>query len=164
MSPCTLLLRYKQWANARLLEDLAVVPEAELLAPRPFLFGSVLATLTHTFLIDQVWQAHLKGVPHGQTSRQPSSVPGLQGLSVKVRALDDWYVGYAEGLSASALNEDISFTFIDGGQGRMTRVEILIHVANHATYHRGHMSALIQAAGFRHRSTDLPVFLEEPNI
>lgn len=53
------------------------------------------------------------------------------------------------------------FEFIGGGRGAMSRRDILLHVVNHATYHRGHVTAMLYQLGIAPPSTDLPVFLRE---
>jgi uncharacterized damage-inducible protein DinB len=42
----------------------------------------------------------------------------------------------------------------------MTRRDILLHVANHGTYHRGNVAAMMYQAGVAPPTTDLPVFLK----
>jgi uncharacterized damage-inducible protein DinB len=41
------------------------------------------------------------------------------------------------------LEETIDFTFTDGGQGRMSREEMLAHVITHSGYHRGEVGRLL---------------------
>ena len=55
----------------------------------------------------------------------------------------------------------MDFAFIDGDRGNMTRGEILLHVANHRTYHRGHVAALMYQVPVFPPTTDLPVYLRE---
>jgi len=44
----------------------------------------------------------------------------------------------------------------------MTRGEILLHIVNHTTYHRGFVADLFyQVRGARPPTTDLPVYLRE---
>ena len=38
------------------------------------------------------------------------------------------------------LKEIIDFTLIGGNKGTMSREEILIHIINHTTYHRGFLA------------------------
>jgi uncharacterized damage-inducible protein DinB len=76
--------------------------------------------------------------------------------------LDAWFVNYGAGLDADALNESVAFTFIGGGDGVMTRAQILLHVVNHATYHRGHIVAMLNGAGISLPNSDMPVFLTAP--
>ena len=153
------LTRYKQWADDLLLAALSQLPPAELIAPRPIIFGSILRTLNHVHAMDQVWRCHLEGRPHGLTTRNPPECPAFDELDFLQREMDAWYVGYADALAPHALDEVVEFTFIGGGTGSMTRGEILLHVVNHATYHRGHIAGMMYALGTPPPTTDLPVFV-----
>jgi uncharacterized damage-inducible protein DinB len=42
----------------------------------------------------------------------------------------------------------------------MARRDILLHVANHATYHRGNVASMMYQADTPPPTTDLPVFLK----
>jgi uncharacterized damage-inducible protein DinB len=44
----------------------------------------------------------------------------------------------------------------------MARAEILLHVVNHTTYHRGNVASMIyDVPGHRPPTTDLPVYLRD---
>jgi uncharacterized damage-inducible protein DinB len=43
----------------------------------------------------------------------------------------------------------------------MSRGEIVLHVVNHTTYHRGHIGSIIYQVPAEPPTTDLPVFLRE---
>src|SRR5262249_16304753 len=58
-------------------------------------------------------------------------------------------------------DEKVTFTLIGGNQGVMTRGEILLHVVNHTSYHRGFVADLFYQVPARPPTTDLPVFLRE---
>ena len=156
------LMRYKAWANELVFAAAAKLPEAELTAPRKIVFGSLLRTLNHVHAMDEVWRAHLEGRPHGYTTRNPDACPPLAELHEAQRAMDAWWVDYAAALSEARQEEVVSFRFIGGGPGAMTRRDILLHVANHATYHRGNVAAMMYQAGTPPPTTDLPVFLRRP--
>jgi len=57
------------------------------------------------------------------------------------------------------LGEIVEFEFIGGGRGAMSRREILLHVVNHTTYHRGHAADILYHINIFPPTTDLPVFL-----
>lgn len=154
------LTRYKAWADELLFTALAQLPEQELVAPRPIIFGSILRTLNHVCAMDQVWRAHLEGKPHGFTTRNPDAHPAFEALWKAQQQLDAWYVGYTDSLSESAHGQVVSFTFIGGGAGSMRRGDILLHVVNHTTYHRGHVADMMYQVGALPPTTDLPVFLQ----
>lgn len=69
-------------------------------------------------------------------------------------AANQWLQTYAGSLTASQLKENISFTFVDGKRGRLSREEVIFHLINHGTYHRGAIGhALDLAVGTRPADT-----------
>jgi uncharacterized damage-inducible protein DinB len=154
-------VRYAAWANDVLYDSLREVPERELVAPRPSVFGNVMRTLNHVYVIDLIWQAHLEGRPHGFTARNTETHPPLAELHTAQKQLNEWYVRYADDIPAPACDEIVNFTFVGGGAGSMSRGDILLHVANHTTYHRGHITDMLMQIPFRPPATDLPVFLRD---
>jgi len=156
-----MLTRYKAWANDALFQALSELPANELITQRQIVFGNILRTLNHILVIDLVWKAHLKHIPHEFTTRNPESTPLFSELREEQNNIDAWYVNYAGDLHPEALWEFVDFTFIGGGAGSMTRGDILFHVVNHATYHRGHIAAMIYQIPSHPPTTDLPVFFRE---
>jgi uncharacterized damage-inducible protein DinB len=156
-----MLTRYRAWADRLLYQSLAAMPADALIREQPIVFGSILRTLNHAHCMDLVWKAHLEGVPHGLTTRNPEECPAFEELRMAQAATNDWYIRLAETLDAQAFDETIHFTFIGGGQGAMRRGDILLHVVNHATYHRGHVAMMMYGMSTPPPTTDLPVFLRE---
>lgn len=152
-------LSYGQWANRIVIDGLSGLSDAVLDARQPVVFGSIRRTFHHLLVIGQVWRAHLLGQNHGYTSRSPGNPPPMEEMASALAELDAWLVDYGAGLDADALNEGVAFTFIGGGDGVMTRAQILLHVVNHATYHRGHIVAMLNGAGISLPNSDMPVFL-----
>jgi uncharacterized damage-inducible protein DinB len=112
--------------------------------------------------MDDVWRAHLEGRPHAYKTRNPDACPSLAELRESQRAMDAWWVGYADSLPEAKQDEVVNFQFIGGGPGSMTRRDILLHVANHGTYHRGNVASMMYQAGTPPPTTDLPVFFKRP--
>ena len=161
MTTARLLTRYKAWADALFWATVAQLPAADRLAPQPILFGSLMRTLHHAYAMDRVWPAHLLGQPHGYTTRNPTDHPPFAELHDRQLEIDAWYVAYAESLDEQALAEVVRFAFIGGGDGAMSRNEILLHVVNHGTYHRGHVADMLYHHQVVPPTTDLPVFLAQ---
>jgi uncharacterized damage-inducible protein DinB len=154
------LTRYTAWANGLLYQTVAQLPEAELLKRQKVVFGSLLRTLNHVYAMDLVWQAHLLGRAHGYVSRNPGICPPFVELQPAQAALDAWYVEYVEALSESAAEESVDFEFIGGGRGSMSRADVVLHVVNHTTYHRGHIGDMLYQIPVMPPTTDLPVYLQ----
>jgi uncharacterized damage-inducible protein DinB len=161
MNDIQILTRYKSWADDLFFAALANLPEQELVAPRQIIFGSIIRTMNHVCAMDQVWRAHLEGNSHGLVTRNPDACPPFAELRKTQQLLDAWFVDYANSLTDSARNEIVNFTFIGGGSGSMSRGNILLHVVNHTTYHRGHVADMMYQISAPPPTTDLPVFLRD---
>jgi len=156
-----MLTQYKKWANERIFSMVGALPLEEALRQRQTHFGNMVHTLNHLYVIDSVFKAHLLGTSHGYTARNTPTPAPLAELHAKVRVLDQWYVDYAAALSDEELERSIAFEFIGGGAGSMTRYEMILHVVNHGTYHRGFVGDMMNQAGVTPDSTDLTVFLRD---
>ena len=156
-----MLSLYSAWANDRLYETLAELPGHELTKPHPIVFGSILRTLNHVYRMDLVWRAHLQGTSHGFTTRNPDECPPFAELRAARNEIDQWYIKYSDDIQDSRCAEVVNFSFIGGGSGSMSRGDILLHVINHTTYHRGHIGCMIYQVPAEPPTTDLPVFLRE---
>src|SRR5262249_44930911 len=153
------LVRYKSWANELLFDAVAKMSPEALVAPQPIVFGNLVRTLNHVLTMDYVWQSHLRGQPHSLSTRNPDSCPPLADIARAQVEMDRWYVDYADALSEVRCGEVVEFTFIGGGPGAMTRADILLHVVNHGTYHRGHVAQMMRPSRPPPVS-DYPVFLK----
>ncbi|ACV25973.1 DinB family protein [Kangiella koreensis] len=161
MRDTQVLTRYKAWADDLFLSALSSLSEAELTAPHPIVFGNLIRTLNHSYEMDYVWQCHLLGKPHGLTTRNSEDCPAIGELVESQSSIDKWYVDYADSITDDELAEVIEFEFIGGKTGQMNRRDILMHVVNHTTYHRGHAAGILYQLNISPPTTDLPVFLRE---
>ncbi|MCC5626506.1 DinB family protein, partial [Nostoc sp. CHAB 5715] len=134
-------------------------PEEVLHAPRPGRAGGMLGVMGHIFVVGSIWKAHLTGGIHGYESRQMQVAVVLDVLRQRQAQLDQWYLEFLQQQQASALAKSIDFVFIGGEKGRMQMSQMLTHVANHATYHRGYVADMIYETGGVPPTMDIPVFV-----
>jgi len=156
-----MLARYNAWANELLYEAVAALPEGEATKPRQSVFRSIVHTLNHIYVIERIFQAHLEGREHGYAARNTEEHPPLDELRRAQRTLDTWCIDWIDTLPEPALDERVPFVFVGGGEGIMTRGEMLLHVVNHTTYHRGFIADMFYQIPVRAPTTDLPVFLRD---
>ena len=154
----TLLFQYKASAGGELLDALTNaqpdIPVAN--------FRRALRILHHAHIVDRIFLAHLQRLPHGFAASWQSDAPAVSELAQAVKAVDQNYLAYLAALDDGALDQEIEFHFTDGQAGRMTRSEILLHVATHASYHRGEAGSHVPGveaastrdvfAGYLHRA------------
>ncbi len=131
------LFRFKAWADRELLNRLA-----ELGGQSP-VTGLAVQALSHSYIVDRIFAAHLRGQPHGYASANASRMPAFEDLHADMLASDREYVDYVATLDDGQLEEPIDFTFTDGAAGRMSRAEMLLHVITHGVGHRGQVSAIL---------------------
>jgi uncharacterized damage-inducible protein DinB len=153
-----MLARYSAWANRTLIDAVASLPEAEPSRERPTLFKTMIGTLNHIYVVNEIWRAHLQGRDHGFAARNVVLYPELPVLTREQDAIDAWYVTWADAQTQDSLAETIEFTLIGGTPGAMTRGEVLLHVVTHGSYHRGYVADLFAQVPRRAPAMDLPVY------
>ena len=155
------LTRYNAWANELLFAAVAALPEGEAVKPRRSVFKNMVHTLNHNYVIDRIFQAHLEGRGHGYSARNTPDHPPLAELWRAQQDLDRWYIDWSDRIADAALGEKVNFTFVGGGEGVMTRGDMLQHLVNHTSYHRGFVAQMIYDVPARPPTTDLTVFLRD---
>jgi uncharacterized damage-inducible protein DinB len=134
------LFTYKAWANAELFAGLGRLPP-EQADP---LHNSI-RTLNHIYVVDRLFRARLAGEPAPFHATNTKETPTLAQLRDDVAATDAWYVTYTATVTDADLAKVIDFTFADGDTGRMSALEILLHVSLHGGYHRGNVGQVLKS-------------------
>jgi uncharacterized damage-inducible protein DinB len=154
-----MLARYRMWADRLTFDAVAALPPGEATKERPTLFKTMIGTLNHNYVVDLIWQAHLEGRDHGFKARNLVLHEKLNELWTAQQKINEWYIKWSEAQSDETFGEIVDFTFVSGEKGAMTRGEMLLHVVNHATYHRGWIAEMFFQVPAKNPTTDLPVFL-----
>ena len=155
-----MLARYNAWANKLTFDAVAALPQGEATRERKSLFKNMVHTLNHNYVIDRIWQAHLEGREHGYGARNTPDHPPLDELWRVQQEIDAWYIAWADAQTDASLAERLTVTLIGGNRTAMTRGEMLLHVINHTSYHRGFVGDLFYQVPARPPTTDLPVYLK----
>lgn len=135
------LFSQKSCVNNELFNALAAVPPHA----HPEAMTMAIRTLNHIFVVDQIFQAHLSGRPHGHAATNTQVTPELGQLHFSVAETDAWYLQYVKQLPESERHQPIRFRFTDGDAGEMTREEMLLHVITHGSYHRGNVGQILKS-------------------
>ena len=159
-----MLTRYNAWANKLIFDAVFALPEGEAVKPRKSLFKNMVHMLNHNYVIDRIFQAHMEGREHGYGARNTPDHPPLAELWRDQQEIDAWYIAWSDTLTDAALAETVNFTFVGGEEGAMTRGEILLHITNHTSYHRGFVAEMFYGISIRPPTTDLPVYLRDAHF
>ena len=138
-------LAYTKWASHKLIDIAGQIPEEQLTRDFQTADRSVLGTLVHTFQGDRVWYARVTGTPLAgfrldsdyQLATLQNDWPAL---------LDRWQEVGASLTDESALRI-VEYTRLNGAQFSQPLWEIILHVVNHGTHHRGQVSGFLRAMG-----------------
>ena len=155
------LTEYKAWANEITFSAVKSLPEGEAIKERQTRFNNMINTLNHVYVIDCIFKAHLESKPHPYAARNTATYPPLEELWQLVKLVDQWYINYTDSISERELLKIVNFRFVDGGKGIMSRYEMILHVVNHGTYHRGLVSDMMYQVPAIPPANDLTVYLRD---
>ena len=153
---------YNRWANGRLYDAVSTLSPSALAAPRSGFFPSLLKTLNHLLVGDTIWLGRLDGGGSpGITSLDQILHTDFAALRAARSALDERIIAFVDGLPPARLEEDLIYR-TTAGEPMQTQVgQVLAHVFNHQTHHRGQAHAMLSDANIAPPSLDLILFLRD---
>jgi uncharacterized damage-inducible protein DinB len=142
-----MMANYNEWANARLFRAAGTLKEALYRKDVGAYFRSLHGTLNHLLVADRIWMHRLTG-----TGSQPEKLdailfedlPSLQAARVME---DRRIVTFVQSLAEPAFEEMWDYRTLNGTPHRQRRREILAHLFNHETHHRGQAHAILTGLG-----------------
>jgi uncharacterized damage-inducible protein DinB len=153
------LFAYNRWANAKTLESVSALTEEELGRKLGGSFPSVRETLAHLYAAEWVWLERLRGISPG--GLPPSEeVPTLTALREKWNAVEERQKAFVAGVAEARMAQTMSYTNVKGEPWSYPVGELLVHIVNHSTYHRGQVATMLRQLGKTPESTDYLLFLD----
>jgi len=138
------LFKYNQWCNLQLVEHLKPLPYLE----------QVMLRLSHIVSAEEVWYQRVKPLGHEplplfEPQQWPVLTPRLEESAQRWLDLVNQQEDY---------KSIISYQTTSGTPYETPLDDILIHLANHGTYHRGQIATLLRQLGYEPLATDYIVF------
>lgn len=159
------LYDYHVWANYRLFSHLESLPKEAFHAEVKSVFPSVSQTLGHMYLFEQLYMSVLAEVPNeGIFPKMPGWTEEAQGKTVvEMRQLFENVTEQFRDLLRRTPDPYKAMTIEHPKYGRLDThfSDILQHVVNHGTYHRGNVTAMLRQQGYAGVSTDYIFYLME---
>ena len=144
------LLAYEQEANRLAILSVESIPEA---GRKHAGYARATQLLPHNQLSRSIWLARLEGRPY----EAPKEWFPSWTLDQTRMAMDEQHrewLEYFEELSDHDLPKPISYTSTEGQPFVRLVDDILTHVFNHSTYHRGQLARLVTECGGQRARTD----------
>ena len=154
------LFAFNAWANHRVRGAVEALTIEQFTKPLGASFGSVRDTLAHICGVEWLWLERLQG-------RSPGSLPETKQYAdlASLRAIwtdtEKHWLEYVSRLDQSELDEQVDYKTLSFGASRDPRWQIMQHVVNHGTYHRGQVAAMLRQLGAKGVATDLIAFYRE---
>jgi uncharacterized damage-inducible protein DinB len=154
------LLDYSAWADRRLLEAAARLAPEELTRDFATADHSVVATLGHIYASESVWLARF------ERRAQPAAFPNTAALTLAVlehewprveQGLRQW----AAGLTPESAQAPLAYQDFKGRNWSHAPWQLVLHLVNHGTHHRGQVSGFLRTLGHTPPQLDLVAFYRQ---
>ena len=152
-------LDYTTWASGRLLEAAGKLSPEELTRDFGTADKSVVGTLAHVFAADRIWMARIEGKPPAPFITQEDRDLAL--LNREWPVLLEVWKQWAAGLNDESLGSRAAYQDLKGNAYTTPYWQIILHVVNHGTHHRGQVSGFLRAMGHVPPVLDLMAFYRE---
>lgn len=154
---CLLLARYGRWMNERLYAAASRLDDEERKRDRGAFFGSIHRTLNHLVWADRAWLGRFTGVPYTEPAYGADLYDDFAMLGAERDRTDTAILDWAGNVKAEWLEGTLEYRALGDGRRRQVPAWIAAaHLFNHATHHRGQVTALLKQAGQDCGVTDLP--------
>ena len=164
----TTLAWYNRRTNDAMAETLAGHRELLLLPDRAY-YGSILGLLAHITLSDITWLRRV-----GAEELDESKLLSLQFEGVAFQpfkdfdswrdhrsAMDALIEGYCASLAKAAIAQPVDYRNSGGTLFRQRRWQLLLHMFNHQTHHRGQVAQILDEEGVHNDYSNLVWYLRE---
>jgi uncharacterized damage-inducible protein DinB len=142
-----MLARYNQWANARVYKMAAALADDAYCREVGAYFGSLRGTLNHLLTADRIWMRRLTGEGTHPDKLNATAFETLGPLWDARQSEDARIIAFVVQLKESELDADLDYRTLNGTPQRQPRKEILAHVFNHQTHHRGQAHTILTVLG-----------------
>jgi len=169
-----LMADYNQWMNQKIYEAVSAISPESLHEDKGAFFGSIFASLNHICVGDTLWLKRFSPVLTSYKSYEPIlNLPMPKSLDVFLAnnfndlkdrrvLLDETLLEITGLLSDEALLTPVNYQNSKGINANKTLFNLLMHLFNHQTHHRGQITTLLSQMGIDIGITDL-VFIQ-PNV
>ena len=155
------LAAYHRLANRRLLRSLEPLSDADYHGDQGLFFKSIHRTLNHILLVDRLYHGRITGKPFEVSDLGQELVKERGRLAEEIdRCGADW-AGVIDGLDEPRIQGVLRYLSTEGEQRELPMLMVLAHAFNHATHHRGQISAAMTRLGQPAPVLDIPYVLAE---
>ncbi len=140
------MIDYHYWARDRLLDALEPLSAEQYRRDLGSSFKSIRDTVTHIYAAEWAWYQRWHGVSP-QALVDPDRFVDLAALRQAWVEHGEKIRAFVDGLDDAGVGTVISFTLFNGTTGASPLWQMVQHVVNHASYHRGQVTTMLRQVG-----------------
>jgi uncharacterized damage-inducible protein DinB len=155
------LVEYHYWARDRLWTVVETLPDEQLRRPLGNSFSSIFDTMVHLCGADWIWRSRWEGV-------SPMALPAPESYAdlTKLRAVwedeERRIRATLNRLGPDGISQPLEYQGWDGRRQAQPFWQMLQHLVNHGSYHRGQVTTMLRQMGVQPaKSMDLIAFYRE---
>ena len=144
------LFDYNYWARDRQLEACAALSSEQFLRPMGSSFSSVRDTQAHLVAVEWIWHERWRGKSPTKIDAQEfaaGTFPDVTSIRDRWGAMEGKVRSFLAGLSEADLARPLNYKNMKGENWTYPLGQVLLHVVNHQTYHRGQITTLLRQLG-----------------
>lgn len=151
------------WANEQIFKRLKELPEDTYQQKVESVFPSISSVLSHVYLSDLGWIEVFYGesmnyaLKLAEQQKEQTETKNLEEMSAMFYKLAERYKVFLD--QEQNLNKSIVIENPTGGIMETNVRELLPHIVNHGTYHRGNITAMLRQMGYASVPTDYGLYL-----
>lgn len=157
------LYEYNRWANERVLESLRPISQEVFATDRQASHGSVRGVLAHIAGAQWIWLERWKGsspvalLPESEFETVEIATKRLARIEHDLR-------DFTSQLTQADIDGSREYRTTEGKHYSNILGDMMLHVANHSSYHRGQITTLLRQLGAVPQSTDFILFLRSKGV
>ena len=152
------LYEYNYWANHRLLEIIETLSQDQFSKDLGSSHGGIQGTLVHTMGAEEIWLKRWKGESPA-SFYAAADFPTYDALSDHWEMVEMELMGFCHMLKAdSDIQKTITYKDLKGNAYSQPLWQLMQHLPNHSTYHRGQIVTMLRQLGVKPVGTDLVGF------
>lgn len=153
------LFSYTEWANARMIECARGLSGEQFTRHVDSSFPSIRDTLAHIVLAEWIWLQRWKGTSPAARPQWSLEEPSLGTIVENLEAVQNERRELLASLTDEHLHRELAYRTLNGDPHTNRLGDLMAHVANHSTYHRGQLTTMLRQVGAAPPPTDLIVYL-----
>lgn len=152
------LYEYNSWANDRVLAALRPISQEVFASDKGASHGSIRGVVAHIAGAQWIWLERWKGFSPAALLPE-SEFETVEIATERLARIDQDLRDFINQLTQAELDGSRGYRTMEGKLFSNILGDMMLHVANHSSYHRGQVTTLLRQLGAVPQSTDFILFL-----